>query len=36
MERAKPEIVWSAYMKFRVAQRGYGLAQIEEIVRFSE
>lgn len=36
MEQGKPKVVWSAYMKFRVAHRGYDLARIEEIVRFSE
>lgn len=30
-----PKIVWSAYMKFRAAQRGYDLTKIEEIVRSS-
>ena len=34
MEQA-PEIVWSAYMKFRATQRGYDLTKIEEIVRYS-
>ena len=30
-----PKVVWSAYMKFRAAQRGYDLAKVEEIVRYS-
>ena len=30
-----PKIVWSAYMKFRAAHRGYDLTKIEEIVRYS-
>jgi hypothetical protein len=29
-------IVWSAYLQYRATQRGYDLAKIEEIVRYSE
>ena len=32
----QPKIVWSTYMKFRAAQRGYDLTKIEEIVRYSD
>ena len=31
-----PKVVWSDYMKFRAAQRGYDLTKIEEIVRYSD
>ena len=30
-----PKIVWSDYVNFRAAQRGYDLTKIEEIVRYS-
>ena len=29
-------IVWSAYLQYRATQRGYDLARIEEIVRYSD
>ena len=29
-------IVWSAYLQYRATQRGYDLAKIEEIVRYSD
>ncbi len=29
-------IIWSAYLQYRVVQRRYDLAKIEEIVRYSD
>jgi hypothetical protein len=29
-------IVWSAYLQYRATQRGYDLAKIEEIVKYSD
>lgn len=30
------EVIWTGYMKFRAELRGFDLATIEQIVRFSE
>jgi hypothetical protein len=30
-----PEILWTAYLRYRADQRGFDLEQIEDILRFS-
>jgi hypothetical protein len=31
-----PEIIWTAYLRYRVTQRGFDLELIEQILRFSD
>lgn len=36
MQQKKTEILWSVYMEFRMKQRGYDSAKVEEIIRYSD